>query len=207
LISKAWKAADGLTALPDSVRRMVEEVLRRMKVAEDQQYRFFDRRFSISQREALAYELSHSGLGYRDIAVLLGVTVMAAHTILERVKQQVADGLPPRWLPANFVDDVRFLKEDAQWCRSKSESAMTDQDAAMFRRAAITATGRSGDLLVKVAQTDAIAKALKDAAAGQGGTGDKPAPTDRVGTLQWVFENVILKQTALEAPKEDDAAS
>ena len=201
LISKEWRVKDGLEVLPELVRSRIDEVLRRLKVGDEQQAKFFNQRFTPAQRCKIAFELVHSGVSYPDLAKLLGVSLVSAHDIVNRAMQQVAAGLSPVWMPSHFIDSIHTLEEDAAWNRSKSESAMDDETALAFRRNATAATAKSGELLVKVAESDKIAAAIRESSNQNGQSKSMPDAVDRVDVLQWVFENKILKQ--IEPPIED----
>lgn len=197
LIPKEWTTKDGITTLPVTVKVKVEEVLNRLKIGANQQANFFGQKFTPSERQHVAYELSLGGISYQDISMLLDVSLSGAFMILERARAEVAARLPHGWLVNNFVDDYQAIKSAAQWNKSRAESATSDELAVSFSRNEIAARGKSIDALLKGAE---VAKQLKG---DQQGEGDKPDPSNRVSLMQWVFENRILPK--LEPPKETEA--
>ena len=196
LIPKEWKVEDGITHLPEVVRGKVREALTRVKIGAEQQDNFFNSMtLSHTQRQAIAYELSLSGVSYQDIATLLGVEMTTAYRMLDRARSDALKGLPPQWRAASFINNYRALEAEAQWNVAKKDSAIDDEVSVAYSRNAITAFSKAGDFLLKAEE---ISKGAR------GGDGDKPDAADRVGMMQWVYENRLLKKE-IEPPKVQDA--
>ena len=202
LIPKTWTAKDGIDRLPNKTRLKVVEALSRIRMGEPPAPNFFNRKYCRVERERIAYELEKSSVSVQDIATLLGMSMWGVVVMLGRVRQQQAFGLGPDWASAIFVNEINNQIIDAAWNRARSEATADEEMAARFRQQATLASKAINDQILKGQESEAISRALREAATRSAETEDdaEPDPIDRVDYIDWVYRNKIAKPLP---PSED----
>jgi hypothetical protein len=135
-------------------------------------------------------------MSVQDIATLIGMSMWGVVKMLERVRQQQAFGLGPDWASAIFVNEINNQIIDAAWNRARSETTANDDMAARFRHQATLASKGINDQILKAQESEAISRALREAAASSAKTEDDtpPDPINRIDMIDWVYRNKIMKR-------------
>ena len=133
-------------------------------------------------------------MSVQDIATLLGMSMWGVVVMLGRVREQQAFGLGPDWASAIFVNEINNQIIDAAWNRARSEATADEGMAARFRQQAMLASKAINEQILKGQESEAISRALREAAASSAETEDDtpPDPINRIDIIDWVYRNKIM---------------
>lgn len=170
---------------------------------------FFERKFTVAQRELIAYQLSHANLTLADIATLLGTSFSGAYHVLARAKESALIGFSPNAIATGLIDDLIHLRDDANWNRMKADQAADDELAAIFRRNATAAQAKAAELSIKTVESSNVQKLVQAWLRARStepinGEIPKPEAIARIDMLQWVYENRVIPRLKPPEPEPTD---
>lgn len=192
IIPREWPQEEGLSALPRPVLKQISAVFDKMVIGEEMRTLAFFRNLSMSERPDVAYELVLAGMAYSDIGILFGSTRQAVYLMVGRAEDKALRSIGPNWISRSIVSTVRKLESIGQLALSKAHAAADDVTAERFLGKATTAFGTGASLLVRMAEGEAMARALREAGKRDEDK-ENPTPTDRISFMQYVYEKTLLE--------------